>query len=280
MPATFRSVARALEAAADRHPGFVPRTLLDVGSGPGTAAWASRAVWSSIDSVVVIDREATMLDLGRRLAAASGDAVLRAAASRRARVAELLKPADLVTAGYLLGELSAGERLKAVDRLWAATRGLLVIVEPGSRAGFERILAARSRLIDAGAHVVAPCPGPQPCPVAASPTMWCHFLARVDRSPVHRRAKSATRSWEDEPFSYIAVAREPVEPAPRVVLGRPRRHPGRVELRICVDGRIEVTTVSRREGDTWRLARDLEWGDALSNSITARDGVARRNDDA
>ena len=113
---------------------------------------------------------------------------------------------------------------------------------------------------------MAPCPGPAPCPVPASGATWCHFLARLDRSPRHRRAKAATRSWEDEPFSYVAVARPEVvvDPRPRVVLGRPRRHPGRVELRICADGRIETRIVSRRAGDAWRDAKDLEWGDALT----------------
>ena len=141
---------------------------------------------------------------------------------------------------------------------------MLVIVEPGSRAGFRRILAARARLIDAGGQLVAPCPGPAACPVADSATTWCHFLARLDRSPLHRRAKGGTRSWEDEPFSYVAMSREAAEPQPRVVLGRPRRYPGRVELRICVDGRIATRTVSRREGEQWRAARDLEWGDVVA----------------
>jgi ribosomal protein RSM22 (predicted rRNA methylase) len=73
-------------------------------------------------------------------------------------------------------------------------------------------------------------------------------------------------SYEDEPFSYVALARPTVfaDPRPRVVLGRPRRHPGRVELRICTDGRIETRIVSRRAGDAWRAAKDLEWGDALA----------------
>jgi ribosomal protein RSM22 (predicted rRNA methylase) len=175
------------------------------------------------------------------------------------------EPADLVTAGYVLGELDPAEIPPAVDRLWAATRGLLVLVEPGSRAGFARILAARDRLLAAGARVVAPCPGPEACPVAGRRTAWCHFLARLDRSPGHRRAKAGRRSWEDEPFSYVALARPSVvaDPRPRVVLGRPRHAPGRVELRVCSDGRIATRVVSRREGRPYRDARDLGWGDAL-----------------
>ncbi len=276
MPATFASAARAFTAAADRATGFAPATLLDVGAGTGSTAWAARAVWPSIDQVVLVERSGPAVVHGRRLAAASGDSVLGAAEWRTEAVRGSLGSADLVTAGYVLGEMPAAELAGAVDRLWAATRGLLVIVEPGSRAGFRRVLEARDRLLAAGGHVVAPCPGPQPCPVADSRTGWCHFLARLDRSPSHRRAKAATRSWEDEPFSYVAVARPAIvaDPQPRVVLGRPRHPPGRVELRICADGRIETRVVSRREGPAYRMARDLAWGDALPDGPEDGQGSA------
>ncbi len=265
MPATFASAARAFAAAADRAAGFAPSTLLDFGAGTGSTAWAARAVWPSIERAVLVDRSGPAIAFGQRSAAASGDPVLVGAEWRTEAVGGRIGSADLVTAGYLLGELPSGELDDAIDRLWAATQGMLIIVEPGSRAGFRRVIAARDRLLKAGGEVVAPCPGPQPCPVADSRASWCHFLARLDRSPSHRRAKAATRSWEDEPFSYVAVARPTVvaDPQPRVVLGRPRHRPGRVELRICADGKIETRVVSRREGPAYRSARDLAWGDAI-----------------
>jgi ribosomal protein RSM22 (predicted rRNA methylase) len=279
MPATFAAAARALGAAADASPGFAPRTLLDVGGGSGAVAWAARAVWPSIETIVIADREPAVLELGRRLAAGSGDEALLGATWTLRAASDALEPADLVTTGYVLGELVEGGRPRAVDAAWAATLGVLAVVEPGSRAGFGRVLDARARLIDAGAHVVAPCPGPQPCPVRAAPTTWCHFLARLDRSPLQRRAKAASRSWEDEPFSYVAVARPEIvsDPSPRVVLGRPRHHPGRVELRICAHGRIETRVVSRRAGEGWRIARDLEWGDAAPSSDPARAAEPNRD---
>ena len=260
MPATVAATARALAAGADRLPGFQPRSLLDVGAGTGAAAWAATAVWPDLVTVSLLERELVVADLGRRLA---GD---RAWSWRTGDVVTAdLSEADLVTAAYLLGELPPDTVDAAVDRLWGATRGALVIVEPGSRSGFARIIAARSRLIAAGAHVAAPCPGDGPCPVAGSRTTWCHFLARLDRSPLHRRAKAAERSWEDEPYSYVVAARPPVlaDPRPRVVLGRPRRRPGVVELRVCDDGRIETVVLSRRNGPAYRASTDVTWGDAL-----------------
>ena len=266
MPATSASAARAFAATADRAPGFAPATLLDVGAGTGATAWAARAVWGSVRQATLIDQARAAVELGRRLAASSGDEVLASAAWRVAALPGDLPWADLVTAGYVLGELDSPDAAVLVDQLWAATRGVLVLVEPGSRAGFARVVTARDRLLGLGASVIAPCPGPEPCPVAGSRASWCHFLARLDRSPSHRRAKRATLGYEDEPFSYVALARPEViaDARPRVVLGRPRHHPGRVELRVCTDGRIETRIVSRRAGATWRTAKDLRWGDAIT----------------
>jgi ribosomal protein RSM22 (predicted rRNA methylase) len=183
---------------------------------------------------------------------------------RLADVMEADLPAsDLVVAGYLLGEVPAAGVAPLVDRLWAATRGVLVVVEPGSRAGHRRILEARTTAIGAGGTVVAPCPDNGTCPVAGSRTTWCHFLARHDRGPLRRGAKAGARSWEDEPFSYVVIARPEVvgDPRPRVVLGRPRHRPGVVELRVCDDGRIETVVLSRRDGERYHAARKLSWGD-------------------
>jgi ribosomal protein RSM22 (predicted rRNA methylase) len=264
MPATFAAAVRAMAAGAERLPAFLPAGLLDLGAGPGATSWAALAVWPTIERVIAVERERTAVELGRRLAEGR-DWTWRLGDAATGR----LDPVDVVAAGYLLGELEPEAQARLVDRAWAATRGALILVEPGSRAGFGRILAARDRLITAGARIVAPCPGETDCPVAASRTTWCHFLARLDRSPLHRATKRAARSWEDEPFSYVVAARPSLvaDPRPRVVLGRPRHRPGVVELRVCVDGRIETVVRSRRDGPVYRDARDLGWGDAMGSAV-------------
>src|SRR5689334_3406450 len=48
LPATYAQLRGALSAAAARIPGWSPATLLDLGSGPGTALWAATAQWPSL----------------------------------------------------------------------------------------------------------------------------------------------------------------------------------------------------------------------------------------
>ncbi|MEA2519100.1 MAG: hypothetical protein QOF49_1180 [Chloroflexota bacterium] len=277
-PATFAAAGRAMLEAALSLPDLAPATLLDIGAGTGAAAWAATAVWPSLADVTLVERDPAMVSMGRTLA--GGRDVPSALAGASWRTASLgrapFEPADVVTAAYVLGELPVTEAASVVQRAWAATRGALVIVEPGSPAGFARVIAARTTLIAQGAAIAAPCPGNLPCPVVGAD--WCHFLVRLERSRAHQAAKAGTLAWEDEPFSYVVATRLAPAAAPRVVLGRPRHRPGRVELRVCVAaGRIVERTLSRRDGAEFRAARDLAWGDRIPAPLVERvDPTPRR----
>src|ERR1700728_4896773 len=48
MPATYAAVTASLNALREIIPHFAPSSLLDVGSGPGTASWAAAAAFSSL----------------------------------------------------------------------------------------------------------------------------------------------------------------------------------------------------------------------------------------
>ncbi len=46
MPACYASVYKVLEEVSMRLPAFAPESMLDFGSGPGTAIWAAHEVRS------------------------------------------------------------------------------------------------------------------------------------------------------------------------------------------------------------------------------------------
>jgi ribosomal protein RSM22 (predicted rRNA methylase) len=113
-------------------------------------------------------------------------------------------PRDLVTLAYVLNELAPDVRKSTLERLWRLTADTLVIVEPGTPAGWQRILAARHQLIESGAHVIAPCPHARECPLQAPD--WCHFARRVARSRLHPAGQRGGGSLEDEKFNYVALS--------------------------------------------------------------------------
>jgi len=90
----------------------------------------------------------------------------------------------------------------------AAAGSAVLLVEPGTPDGYRRVLAARTQLLQAGWIVQAPCPHQRDCPLVGGRD-WCHFAARVVRSPLHRQLKDGTRGHEDEKFCYLVATRQP-----------------------------------------------------------------------
>jgi ribosomal protein RSM22 (predicted rRNA methylase) len=263
MPATYAAVAAAMGALAARLPGWAPRSLLDAGAGLGAALWAAGETWADLGGAELIEAAPAMLDLGKRLAARSGNPAIAAAAWRQADLTVPWRATqhDLSTATYVLGELPEAARGALVDQLWAHSGHALLLVEPGTPQGWAIIRAARERLRAAGASIVAPCPHQGACPLPDGD--WCHFVQRVSRSKAQRAAKGAELGYEDEKFAYVAVARAPGTPISARVLRRPVARAGRIELALCAPDGLRRETVTRADRERWRAAKDAEWGDAL-----------------
>jgi ribosomal protein RSM22 (predicted rRNA methylase) len=257
LPATYMAVRSVLGRLQLADP---PTSLLDVGGGSGAATWAALDAFPGLREVTVLDQVEGALALGRRLAA--GHPVLRAATWANWTTNEDLPRADLVTISYLLGELPEADQSALVGR--AAERAdTVVVVEPGTPAGYLRVLAARQTLLDAGLRIAAPCPHELACPLPPGRD-WCHFAARINRSALHRRVKGGELGYEDEKFSYVVGVRSAVPATTGRVLRRPVQRKGLVTFRLCtVDGRAEPETVSKRQGERYKAARDTEWGDVV-----------------
>jgi ribosomal protein RSM22 (predicted rRNA methylase) len=263
MPATYAAASAAMAATAAAEPGLAPTRLLDVGGGTGAALWAAARIWPSLQEAEVIDGAGPALRLGEQLAEEADAAVVRSATWRGARLPGELAvgPDDLVTVSYVLGELVGADRNALVEQVCNA--GTVLLVEPGTPAGYTRLMAARAQLIQAGLRVVAPCPVQTACPLPAGD--WCHFAARVSRSALHRRLKSADLGHEDEKYSYVAATRLPaaaLPPASRV-LRHPSQRKGLVTLQLCTPDGLATRLISKSQGDTYRQARRTAWGDSF-----------------
>jgi ribosomal protein RSM22 (predicted rRNA methylase) len=261
LPATYAAIRATLSAIADVRPEWSPRTLLDVGAGPGTSLWAARDQWPSIGDATMLEASEAIRQVGDALARESG-ARTNWIAADIARGLPALASADLVTLSYVLGELAPAAINPLIERLWTLSGDVLMVVEPGTPAGWQRILLVRDRLIALGADILAPCPHAERCPLAAPD--WCHFSRRVARSRTHRLAKDADVPWEDEKFIYLAVSRTPNQTAFARVLARPRVVSGAVRLKLCCpSGQMEERLVTKRQGEAFKVARRVDWGDRI-----------------
>jgi ribosomal protein RSM22 (predicted rRNA methylase) len=269
MPATSAAVGAALDATLAAAPAALVNcaSVLDLGSGPGSALWAVCDRLSPT-TLTALEQDKELMSIGRKLAAQGDEALVKATWVRGdLRALPSLKVHDLVMASYALGELTASEQARVVDAAWALAGQSLLLIEPGTPRGAAALHAARDRLIAAGAHIAAPCTHAGACPLApgvrdlpADVSNWCHATVRLPRSRIHRVAKHGSLGFEDEPYSYLVATRIPVTVRGARIVAPPCgcKHAPRVA--VCGAEGLRVVTVSRRDKDAYRAARHARWG--------------------
>jgi len=233
--------------------GRAIESVLDLGAGCGSASLAAQR-WLKPGQLTLFERMAAIADCAKDLLP---DAEICLEDFTRA---PRFPAHDIVIASYALGEAPDA---KVISRLWEAARVALIIIEPGTPRGFGLIRELRSQLLACGARMLAPCPRADACPIVDPD--WCHFAARLERTSLHRRVKEADLNYEDEKFSYVAVAREEVPlPAARIVR-RPLRQPGLITLQTCTPRGFETIRATKRDRAVFRAARQADWGDPFGS---------------
>lgn len=258
-PSTFAAARVAWVQLARAIPLTNVESVLDAGAGPGTASLAAHDVLPPATRYTWLERDAGWRDAADRLAAA-------AALKPHHRNAALgptltLDPHDIVIAAYALNELPPAARSAVVDALWRAAHRAVILLEPGTPAGFEIVRTAREAVLAQGGHAAAPCTHDALCPMSRRD--WCHRPVRVARTALHRGAKHAQLGFEDEKFSFVVLTRDPpARTAKARIVRKPMRNAGHVHLDLCNADGLARTTVTRSDRDTYRQARNTEWGGA------------------
>jgi ribosomal protein RSM22 (predicted rRNA methylase) len=261
LPATYAAVTFCLTELARRCPQFSPQSVLDAGSGPGTAAWAAVVAYPYLLRVAFMDSNLQFLKLASGLAAQSSHSALQQARALNLDMGSLppKTSADLVIAAYALAEMPLAKSGEMAVALWRACKNTLLIIEPGTRQGFARIHRVRSTLMNEGAHLIAPCTHMNSCPII--PPDWCHFSVRLSRSREHMHAKKARVPFEDEKFSYVIASRQPSALHGARVLAPPAESKAEIKFKLCAENGLMQQNVARRDRAEYKRVRKLEWGD-------------------
>ena len=148
LPATYAACAAVFDEAERMAPRFRPRSILDAGAGTAAASWAALETWPGLETATWLDASPPFLALAARLAA-DAPAPLRTAAPQRTDLTGggPWPKAELVVASYALAEIAPDRQAGVVKSLWDACDGVLALDEPGTPAGYQRILAARHHQI-------------------------------------------------------------------------------------------------------------------------------------
>src|SRR5258708_18528182 len=122
MPASYAAATASLNAFREIVPDFAPKSLLDIGAGPGTATWAAAAAFSSLQSFTLVDANSALralaLDLVRGSLRLPDMTYQRGEAGTALADAEA---ADLVVASYMIGETNDAEQRALTALMWAKT---------------------------------------------------------------------------------------------------------------------------------------------------------------
>ncbi|KAJ3595184.1 hypothetical protein NHX12_004488 [Muraenolepis orangiensis] len=271
---------RALNEILKRDPSFAPHSLLDFGSGLGTAVWASHSCWGdTLKEMVCVESSGPMNDLAERLLNDDGEKAqphIKQVYFRQFLPVSPKVQFDLVLAAFSLSELaSKKERLETLRTLWRKTSSYLVLVENGTKEGHQILMEARDTLLKTQdqkavdsrtASVFAPCPHEMACPkLAGLHIVPCNFTQHYHPLPAPGSLVRQT-----ETFSFLILSRsDPKGDMGRdwarlvaPVLPRPRH----VHCHTCgPDGQLHHLVVTRKKHgrDVYRCARSSDWGDQL-----------------
>ncbi|KAJ1818775.1 37S ribosomal protein S22 [Coemansia sp. RSA 2675] len=216
-PGTYGAIYNILAELSQRIPDFTPRSVMDFGSGPGTALWAIQEVWPTekLEKYQGIDVSEDMLLCAEAIIADSpvpedGQRV------RDIKFSRYLPPSpsdpqerhDLVVSAFALSELPTDSMRKTtVETLWGHTADTLVLVDRGTPDSARMISEARDQILALGdCFTVAPLPNDLPDPTILTPA-WIHFSQRTQRPGFTMLTKQSKSNVEDLRYSYAILRR-------------------------------------------------------------------------
>ena len=273
-----------------------PRSVLDLGSGPGPMAFA--ALDAGAAEVIAADRSAKALAAARGLSTEAGEplATREWNPTHGRPLAELAggRKLDVVLMGHALNELFRGHAEPTMDARRAdlleealgllSPGGSLVVVEPALRDTSRALLRVRDLLVARGYAIRAPCLFRDACPALVKETDWCHAERPVEPPPlVAQVAKAAGLRREAVKMSYLIVAPKgegwaapPAERAFRIV-SEPLPSKGRLRYMGCgPEGRMGLALQEKHVNDGNRRFEKLLRGDVIeiAGGEPRGDGIA------
>lgn len=260
VPATFGSVYEASRHTFELYKENIS-TVLDVGSGPGTSIIALNEL-IDFTKATLLEKEDSMINIGKSLLNNDEELSSKCNYIKGDLNSSKLINSDLVISSYVLNEIGSNNFKSILDKLWEATNKVLIIVEPGTKKGFEIVKEARDYLLSKEAKIIAPCTHLSSCPIKGDD--WCHFTIRVERSKIHRLIKDASLPYEDEKFSYIALAKEKCSRSNIRILKEPKVTKASVIIDSCHECDIEKIKIKIKDKENYKKAKKAKWGDSFS----------------
>ncbi len=262
MPATFSAITTTLKSLKQVFETEIT-TVLDIGSGTGSAVWAVFSILENIKEMTCIEKDKNMMSCGKNLLKNTDYEDRVSWKHGDIENLKLTGKYDLVMASYSLNELPSATRLEVIKNLWEHTNKVLVIVEPGTPVAYKQMMKTRDFMLEQNANLIAPCPHASPCPLLEND--WCHFTTRVARTKLHKTLKGGDAPFEDEKFSYLIFSKEHPSKQYERVLRHPLIESGKITLKLCGEDGVSTKIVTKKQKELFKTARKSDSGDLWKN---------------
>lgn len=276
-PATYAQIASALFQVKERLPGWTPKTMLDLGCGPGTGLFAAHAVWPGISTATAVDREDAFLAIGKLLTRDTGlpmDITWNEQSVSGWAASKDHQPYDLIIVANVINELPAPLIHEVLQALTTMKDSVVLILEPGTSHGFRMIQSAAEKVAKYK-PLVAPYINNS---LIQSQEYWIHFPQRFIRPEFQRTVRNTMRDshlmasdWEEAKYSFVAFgeANSPVHPH-AVCIGSAELHHGYLTVPLLTEHAIDTVKVMKRHKQQYRFAKNLAWGDTVESADLVR----------
>ncbi len=261
MKATLGAIHTVLKHMKKELRDLSIETVLDLGAGPGTALWSFPLIFPELKKIILLEKDFELLQMGKRLFSRSCIPIETEVLWSHS---DFTKPthyqeSDLILFSYSLGEVLEEHDDEILKNCFACAKKFIVIIEPGSKRGYQRILSARKKLIELGATTLAPCPHDRPCPLTGDD--WCHFSTRIQRTGLQRVLKEASLNFEDEKYAYIVMGKKAQNLAVERILEEPKILKEKVILKLCTEEGLKYKDIFRRDSESYKKAKKRRNGD-------------------
>ncbi|MBQ8424848.1 MAG: hypothetical protein IJX17_02360 [Clostridia bacterium] len=248
MPATYSVIYTLVKTLINQ--GFLSdiNSVIDVGSGTGSVFFALSDIYDNLN-FELFERNKNMIDIFNKLSDNSINV------NRNDLLKdEINSSADIVTASYVLSEMSEVDRQRVFSKLLDCSKKYVLIVDTGTPTTYENLLKLKDLANSKGFSIVAPCK----CNVCPLKNDYCQFFARVERSRVLLQAKSATLSYEDEKYFYLLFSKENVVVDKKRVIRRPIIKENEIELTTCSRNGVIIEKITKKNKEEFKKAKKIK----------------------
>lgn len=271
-PATYAQITSALSQVQERIPDWQPKTMLDLGCGPGTGIHAAKTIWPGIARATAIDQEKYFLSLGKELMYESKlDIDVNWIQQSIALWTETAddETYDLVIVANVINELSGDSKNKLLDVLSRMKVGVVILLEPGTQNGFDMIQSSAEKIAQKKT-LLAPYINSS---FIKSEKYWIHFSQRFIRPEFQRRVRQSMREndlaasdWEDSKYCYAAFGDVAATVRPYAVcIGSTELYHGYLMLPILTKDGVKKVKIMKRHKEQYRFGKNLKWGETIKN---------------